>query len=199
MSNPNKPHQPAPDPAASATLSPSLLPADAAQADALKTSFAPVINPQVQLLLLGSLPGERSLVQQQYYAHPQNRFWHLMGEVLQQDLPAMAYAERLACLLAHGVGLWDVVAKAQRNGSLDANIRQRSDNDLPALLTQLPSLQAIAFNGNTAARIGVKLLGTQAESYRIVQLPSSSPAYTVPYAAKAGAWRVLSANIRRPT
>jgi hypoxanthine-DNA glycosylase len=162
-------------------------------ASPLKASFAPVVDARVRLLLLGSLPGERSLSQQQYYAHPQNRFWHLMGEVLEQDLPAMPYPERLACLLAHRVGLWDVVARARRAGSLDSNIRQRSDNDLPALLAQLPKLQAIGFNGNTAARIGLQVLGTQADDYRIFCLPSSSPAYTLGYAAKSAAWHGLRA------
>ncbi len=88
-----------------------------------KCSFAPVVNPHTRLLLLGSLPGEKSLQQQQYYAHPQNRFWHLLSEVVVEDLVALNYASRLATLQGHGVGLWDVVAKARRQGSLDSNIR----------------------------------------------------------------------------
>lgn len=173
------------------TRAPTKPPASTTPDNLVKSSFPPVISSEVQLLLLGSLPGERSLAQQQYYAHPQNRFWHLLGEVLQQDLPAMPYPERLACLLAHRVGLWDVVASAQRAGSLDGNIRQKSDNDLPALLAQLPNLRAIGFNGNTAARIGLKVLGQAAGHYRIVCLPSSSPAYTLSYPAKSVAWQVL--------
>lgn len=156
-----------------------------------KCSFAPVVNPQTRLLLLGSLPGEKSLQHQQYYAHPQNRFWHLLSEVVQHDLVALDYPGRLAAVQDHTVGLWDVVAKARREGSLDSNIRERSDNDLPALLDALPQLKAIGFNGTTAARIGLQVLGARAAAYQIFQLPSSSPAYTLAYADKRRAWLAL--------
>ncbi len=157
-----------------------------------KRSFAPVIDSNVRLLVLGSLPGELSLAQAQYYAHPQNRFWHLMSQVIAQDLVTMQYTERLQTLLAHGVGLWDVVAEARRHGSLDSGIRERDDNDLAQLAASLPQLKTIAFNGATAARIGVKNLGQTAARYDIVKLPSSSPAFTLAYTEKAKAWGVLS-------
>jgi hypoxanthine-DNA glycosylase len=89
------------------------------------------------------------------------------------------------------VGLWDVVAQAQRAGSLDSNIRCRDDNDLVALAASLPQLHTIAFNGGTAAKLGVKVLGEHAQRYRIVSLPSSSPAYTLAYAQKLQAWLSL--------
>jgi hypoxanthine-DNA glycosylase len=156
-----------------------------------KRSFAPVIDNRVRLLVLGSLPGELSLAHGQYYANPQNRFWHLMSHVIAQDLVAMQYAERLQTLLAHRVGLWDVVAEARRDGSLDSRIRERDDNDLAGLAAGLPHLTTIAFNGATAARIGMKNLGQSAERYEIVKLPSSSPAFTLAYAEKAKAWIAL--------
>ena len=154
----------------------------------IKTSFGPVVDGDTRLLLLGSLPGDKSLLHQQYYAHPQNRFWALMSAVLETDLPGLDYVTRLATLRAHGVGLWDVVAKARRAGSLDSQIRDRSDNDLPSLLKRLPGLQAIGFNGATAARIGLQVLGARADAYAIIQLPSSSPAYTLAYGDKLAAW-----------
>jgi len=117
-----------------------------------------------------------------------------MSEVIGLDLRALDYAARLQALLANGVGLWDVVAQAHREGSLDSRIRDRADNDLPALLATLPDLTTIAFNGGTAARLGLKVLGQHAERYRIVQLPSSSPAYTLPYAEKLRLWQVLRAS-----
>lgn len=160
--------------------------------DARKRCFAPVVDPHIGLLILGSLPGERSLLHQQYYAHPQNRFWHLMSDLIGQDLRARDYPARLALLLAHGIGLWDVVAEARRDGSLDSQIRARADNDLAALVAGLPRLDSIAFNGATAARLGLKALGARAARYRIVPLPSSSPAYTLPYAEKLAAWRQLA-------
>ncbi len=80
----------------------------------LKHCFAPVVDSNTRLLILGSLPGEMSLAQGQYYAHKQNRFWHLMGDVIGEALPHMNYDERLQALLDHRVGLWDVIAKARR-------------------------------------------------------------------------------------
>jgi hypoxanthine-DNA glycosylase len=159
---------------------------------ARKRSFAPVVNVQVRLLILGSLPGEVSLAHSQYYANPQNRFWHLMSDVVGMNLPALDYASRLEALLAKRIGLWDVVAEAHREGSLDSRIRNHANNDLVSLAASLPELAAIAFNGGTAARIGLKALGEHAARYSIIKLPSSSPAYTLPYAEKLQAWRVLT-------
>lgn len=156
-----------------------------------KRCFPPVVDASTRLLILGSLPGDMSLSQSQYYAHPQNRFWHLLGALTHTPLPAMAYDERLDVLRAHGIGLWDVVGQAQRAGSLDSRIRDIEQNDLLALTASLPQLQAIAFNGGTAAKIGMKILQGQAARYRIIALPSSSPAYTLAYAKKLSAWLQL--------
>ena len=158
---------------------------------ARKRSFAPVADARTILLILGSLPGELSLAQSQYYANPQNRFWRLMSEVTAIDLAAMAYDARLQALQQQGIGLWDVVAEAHRSGSLDSNIRERDDNDLATLVAGLPKLTTIAFNGGTAARIGLKNLGNVAQHYDIFKLPSSSPAYTLAYAEKLAAWSAL--------
>ena len=89
-----------------------------------KSSFPPVVAPDTQVLLLGSLPGERSLQAQRYYAHPQNRFWHLIGKVIGVALEPLDYDARLAVLLGAKVGIWDTVASAQRIGSLDAACRE---------------------------------------------------------------------------
>ncbi|HJV53047.1 MAG TPA: DNA-deoxyinosine glycosylase [Noviherbaspirillum sp.] len=161
-----------------------------------KRSFDPVIDDRTRLLILGSLPGELSLAHSQYYAHPQNRFWHLMSAVVGADLPAQPYPARLQILLANDVGLWDVVAEAHRDGSLDSKIRDHAHNDLTGLLGKLPCLAAIAFNGATAARLGMKALGEHAERYRIIKLPSSSPAYTLPFADKLHAWQTLKDVLR---
>lgn len=156
-----------------------------------KSSFGPVVDSNVRVLVLGSLPGEVSLARGQYYAHPQNRFWMLMSEVIGVELPALDYPGRLQALLGRGIGLWDVVAQARRQGSLDASIREHSGNDLLALVAGLPQLSAIAFNGGTAARMGLKILDGAAARYRVLKLPSSSPAYTLPYARKLEAWCAL--------
>ena len=158
----------------------------------LKRSFAPVVDEQTRVLVLGSLPGEVSLAHGQYYAHRQNRFWHLIGDVIGRDLPSMEYAQRLETLLAHRIGLWDVIAQARREGSLDSRIRDHATNDLAALVAGLPNLVAVAFNGGTAAKIGMQALAESRLSLDLIKLPSSSPAYAaVPYAEKSRAWEAL--------
>jgi len=157
----------------------------------LKRNFPPVVDANTRVLILGSLPGELSLAHQQYYAHPQNRFWHLVGEVIGEPLPALDYAARLDTVRAHGIGLWDVVAEARREGSLDSNIRLHAGSDLVGLIATLPSLRAVAFNGGTAARIGQRALAQADVTIPVVLLPSSSPAYTIPYATKRDAWLAL--------
>jgi len=157
----------------------------------LKRSFPPVVDANTRVLILGSLPGEVSLAQNQYYAHRQNRFWHLMGDLLGQDIVAMDYATRLQTLLLHHVGLWDVVAQASRIGSLDSNIRNHASNDLVQLVGSLPNLAAIAFNGGTAAKLGIRALGQDFGTTQLITLPSSSPAHTLAYAQKLSAWQAL--------
>ncbi|CAG2147686.1 hypothetical protein LMG31506_03657 [Cupriavidus yeoncheonensis] len=157
----------------------------------LKRCFPPVVDADTRVLILGSLPGEASLAQGQYYAHRQNQFWRLVGDVLGEDLVRMDYAARLQTLLAHHVGLWDVVAQARREGSLDSNIRGHAGNDLLGLIESMPNLAAIAFNGGTAERIGLKVLGQHGDRHHVLSLPSSSPAYTVPYSEKLLVWREL--------
>ena len=155
-----------------------------------KRSFAPVVTPDARLLILGSLPGDRSLAAQRYYAHPQNQFWRLMSGVLGRDLVALDYEARLAALAAAQIGLWDVVASARREGSTDAAIRDHIGNDLPGLVSTLPHLRAVAFNGATAFRHGSKQLAGAA-GIALIALPSSSPLHTVGVAAKQPAWDAL--------
>src|ERR1700761_6828570 len=105
----------------------------------LKSSFPPVADRGTRLLLLGSLPGEVSLSRAQYYAHPQNQFWRLIGAVIGADLAGAGYADRLAMLLAHGVGVWDVVREARRTGSLDTAIRDHQPNALAEFAQTRPA------------------------------------------------------------
>ena len=160
-----------------------------------KRCFPPVVDSNTRVLVLGSLPGEVSLAQSQYYAHKQNQFWRLIGDILGVDLVHMDYEVRLQTLLMHRIGLWDVVAEARREGSLDSNIRDHSGNDLMGLIDSLPKLTVIAFNGGTAERIGMKALAQQGNRHHIVKLPSSSPAHTLPYSRKLRAWQDLRAYL----
>ena len=155
----------------------------------LKRSFPPVANGETRLLLLGSLPGEQSLARGQYYGNPRNHFWRLIGAVIEVNLPALHYSDRLQALLEARVGLWDVVGSAKREGSLDAAIRSHLPNPLAELTASLPHLCAVGFNGSTSARIGSKALG--GTLLELVPLPSSSPAYTLPFETKRAVWLQL--------
>ena len=164
-------------------------PAAATDPDALKRSFAPVADDRARLLLLGSLPGDIALARGQYYGNPQNHFWRLVSAVTGRDLVALDYSQRLDALLGSGIGLWDSIGAARREGALDAAIRDHVPNALPDLVAGLPALRAIGFNGKTSARIGRRALGpTRLE---LVDLPSSSPAFTLSLEAKKAAWLEL--------
>jgi hypoxanthine-DNA glycosylase len=161
----------------------------------LQHCFPPVTRPDTRVLVLGSLPGVVSLARKQYYAHPQNQFWRLMGRVIERELVPLDYEARLEVLLEAHVGLWDTVAAATRKGSLDADIRLHAASDLAALVETLPQLGAIAFNGGTSARIGrAQLAG--AEGLDLVDLPSSSPAYAMrTFEQKLETWLCLRAYL----
>ena len=156
---------------------------------AAKSCLPPVVTHEVRLLILGSLPGEASLAAERYYAHPRNQFWRLLETVLGEPLDALAYEERLRTLLGRGVGLWDTVASAERKGSLDGAMRSIAANPLQQLTAGLPRLEAIGFNGGTAARIGRRELG--ATPLQLIDLPSSSPALTLAFEEKARRWLAL--------
>lgn len=154
----------------------------------LKRSFPPIVDDRTRVLILGSLPGEASLARGQYYGNPLNQFWSLVGAVIDVDLRALDYPDRLAALLANRIGLWDVIAEARRQGSLDGNIRDHAPNDLAGLIAALPSLAAIGFNGGTSARIGRQRLRSLEPPLALLPLPSSSPAFTRPFVAKREEW-----------
>jgi hypoxanthine-DNA glycosylase len=156
-----------------------------------KAAFPPSVDENTCLLILGSLPGDVSIQQGEYYAHRGNAFWTLMGDVLGEDLRALPYATRLKRLRARGVGLWDVIESADREGSLDSAIRGAELRDLSLFTARLPLLRAIAFNGRTAALHGRRQIGPQ-PALALIDLPSSSGAYaSMPREKKAQAWRAL--------
>lgn len=153
--------------------------------------FAPVVDTRTRVLILGSLPGQASLTARQYYAHPRNAFWRLMDVVTGQDVSTLSYDRRLHVLTAAHIGLWDVIASAERSGSLDSAIRSPQAADLRGLVATLPELRAVAFNGGKAAKLGLKILAPDANRLSLVVLPSSSPAHARPFTEKAAAWARL--------
>jgi double-stranded uracil-DNA glycosylase len=168
------------------------------QYDAHVASFPPQIGDNCRILVLGTLPSVRSLALRQSYGHAQNRFWPLMGELFDAG-PDLPYAERIARLHARGIGIWDVLERGERAGSLDSSIVRGSEvpNDIPGLLQRMPSIRAIALNGGKAQQlfrrhVQPKLGGDEVERIRLLDLPSTSPANaSIGYAEKLSRWRVL--------
>jgi len=152
-----------------------------------RQGLAPVIAPDARIVVLGSFPGEASLRARQYYGHPRNQFWALLGAIWGVDLVGLCYAERLAELRRRRLGLWDLYASCRRAGSLDAAIEDARMNDLARLQRLAPDLRVVAHNGGESARaLGrVRALGLEA-----VRLPSSSPANASwSFERKLDAWR----------
>ena len=160
-------------------------------------SFPPLSNPQARVLVLGSMPGLASLRLQQYYGHPQNTFWKIVGEVLGFD-PALAYEVRTAALIQRRVALWDVLASCVREGSLDADIDDASvvANDFAAFFETHPQIVRVCFNGAKAESVYRKHVLPKLDTRRgmqYVRLPSTSPAHAgMRLQAKAKAWRVIA-------
>ncbi len=145
-------------------------------------SFAPVIAPHCQVLVLGSVPGQASLNAGQYYAHPRNLFWPIIGEVCGVELSSN-YRQRLQQLINTGVGLWDVLAACIRSGSLDSAIDRQSEiaNPIAQLLNQHAEIAVVALNGGKAAQlfdrhIFASIDDRKRQQLQILRLPSTSPA-----------------------
>jgi TDG/mug DNA glycosylase family protein len=161
-------------------------------------SFAPVVGVAPRVLVLGSMPGQRSLAEQQYYAHPRNLFWTFMGELFGAG-PELSYPDRLARLTESGVALWDVLARCERPGSLDSAIVRTTEvpNAIGPLLDEHPAFRLVACNGGTATRLFERhilpgLPSRVLERVRVVSLPSTSPANAgVALATKRAAWAVI--------
>ena len=157
--------------------------------DNLLTGLAPVIDSATRIIILGSFPGAQSLAAAQYYAHPRNQFWRLVSSLVEEDLAALPYVQRLPRLLAHGLGLWDVLGACEREGSHDSAIRKPAANDFERLHALCPQLQTVGFNGQTSGKFAPQFA---AAGYRTVVLPSSSPAHmAMSFEQKLAVWRQL--------
>jgi hypoxanthine-DNA glycosylase len=149
----------------------------------------PVIQSDTRLLVLGSFPGAASLAAGEYYAHPRNHFWPLLSALWKTELRTLSYGERLAEMLRHGLGLWDVYAACRREGSLDQAIEDAEYNDFASLRGLAPGLHAVAHNGGESARAMRHLAAC---GYSVQRLPSTSPANASwSFERKLAAWRAL--------
>jgi len=143
-------------------------------------AFEAVESPDARVLILGTLPSVKSLERHEYYAHPRNAFWWIMGELIGAK-PELTYKERLRRLRGSGIALWDVCRAAERAGSSDANILLETvePNDFRAFLCEHSRIELICFNGQPAARLFRAKAFSQLASTRPIQqrvLNSTSPA-----------------------
>jgi hypoxanthine-DNA glycosylase len=154
----------------------------------------PLLPRHARILVLGSFPGVASLAAAQYYAHPRNHFWPVLGTLLDEPLSMLPYRARLERLSARGVALWDTIVACERKGSSDGSIRNAERAEISRVRRASPGIEVVAFNGNTAARA---LPRWREAGYATLALPSTSPAYTRSFTEKLAAWRALEPWIDR--
>ena len=154
------------------------------------SSFQPIINSESKILILGSIPGIKSIEMQQYYAHPQNKFWKIIFELFNEKFTT-DYDERIKILEKYHVALWDVIDNCERKGSLDSEIRNEEANKIGELLHNYPNIKAIFCNGQKSYKNLQKILGK--DFYLpIFVLPSTSPANaSMKYEEKLFSWKII--------
>lgn len=158
-------------------------------------SFLPIASRNARILILGSMPGEASLQAGQYYAHPRNQFWRLLGELLGFD-PNGNYDHKTKSLMDAKIALWDVLKSCRRLGSLDANIEAQSVvfNDFVPFFECHALISHVFFNGIKAEQLFTRQPEYQShfKGLHLLRLPSTSPAHALlDYEQKREQWRAL--------
>lgn len=153
------------------------------------SSFPPIISEGSKILVLGSVPGVKSLEMQQYYAHPQNQFWKIIFQLFEEDFTA-DYRKRTEIIRKNNLALWDVIDSCEREGSLDTKIRNEEHNDILKILRDHPNIKAVFCNGQKSFKNLKKILGKESE-IPIFVLPSTSPLHTVSFDKKLTEWEIL--------
>jgi TDG/mug DNA glycosylase family protein len=149
--------------------------------------FPPIESPESKILILGTGPSVRSLQKQQYYGHERNAFWPIMAALLGGSIET--YEQKWDLLLGHDIALWDVLAKFERKGSSDAAYTRSVANDIRAFLTEHVQIDRVFFNGQKAQSLYRKLIAYEPVGVRFCVLPSTSPAYTLPFQEKCMRWQ----------
>lgn len=154
------------------------------------SSFPPIINKDSKIIILGSIPGAKSLEMQQYYAHPQNKFWKIICKIFNEEF-TIEYAERIEIIEKHHIALWDVIDNCERKGSLDSEIRNEEANKIGELIQNFPNIKAIFCNGQKSHKNLQKILPKDFH-LPIVALPSTSPAHaSLGYIQKLESWKII--------
>lgn len=153
------------------------------------SSFPPIVSKDSQILILGSVPGVKSLEMQEYYAHPQNKFWKILFELFETEF-TIDYSKKLKFLEKNKIAVWDVIDSCERKGSLDTEIRNENHHNILHLLEEFPGIKAIFCNGQKSFKTLTKIL-PQDLQIPIFVLPSTSPAYTISFEKKSADWSAL--------
>lgn len=156
---------------------------------AIICAFPPIIGPKPHTLILGTMPGVKSLLHQQYYAHPQNQFWKFMGDIYGAGIN-LPYPERLQILTSQGIAVWDVLQSCVREGSMDSDIKHALPNDFKLFFDTYPEIRKVVFDSAKAEEIFKK---TQSDFAGIEfhRVPSPSPAHArLSYAEKLTRWKL---------
>lgn len=156
----------------------------------MPVSFSAVADEQTTRMIIGSMPGVASLNAGQYYAHPRNAFWKIIAELFDAPYPFESYDAKLSLLLKNHIGLWDVFASCERDGSLDSDIKNAVVNDFDVFLKNHPKVKTLYFNGNTSFKNFTKSF--HINGLKLHPLPSTSPANArLTFAEKITAWKVI--------
>ncbi|MFC3802117.1 DNA-deoxyinosine glycosylase [Cohnella sp. GCM10012308] len=156
-------------------------------------ALQPVVDANSRILFLGSMPGTASLAASRYYGHARNHFWPILYRLHGAGAPEESYEDRLRFALAHGCALWDTIAACEREGSLDADIREAEPTDIPGLMLAYPNIELIVCNGGKSYDTLARHHGQDPEVQRrvVLKLPSTSPIPTRQHKGleeKAEAW-----------
>lgn len=153
------------------------------------SSFPPIIDDNSKILILGSIPGVKSLEKQQYYGHPHNKFWKIIFQLFNEEF-SEDYIEKIKLLKKNHVALWDVIDSCERKGSLDSEIKNEEANPIFELLENHQNISAIFCNGGKSFKILQKILGKNFK-IPILLLPSTSPLHTISFEKKLENWKII--------
>ena len=136
-------------------------------------TFEPVFNKESRVLVLGSFPSVKSRENNFYYGHPQNRFWKVLAQIYEVDVP-QTIEEKKSFLLEHYIAVWDVIESCKIIGSSDSSIKDVVVNDFSMILNN-SRIETIYVNGGKAYELYHRYAEKQTGRLA-VKLPSTSPA-----------------------
>jgi len=156
------------------------------------SSFRPIVDKECKILILGTMPGVKSLEKQEYYGHERNAFWKIIYSLFKQELTS-DYSHKKTFLLHHNIALWDVLKACYREGSSDSNIKDPIPNDFKIFFNQYPNIKAIYFNGEPAEKLFKRFVSKTLGDINIpfYRLPSTSPANAIKFEQKLDQWQLI--------